>query len=76
MALRNFWLEAKIDGRKTELKGGPRNKTGGMRTKVYVRDQGVSVLACKIVCEECDGDLIVMVYDKDGQLLHSNTTKR
>ena len=76
MALRNFWLETEIDGRKTKLKGGPRNKTGGMHTKVYVRDQGASVLACKIVCEECDGDLIVMIYDKDGRLINTSTTKR
>ena len=76
MALRNFWLEAQVDGRKTKLTGGPKNKTGGMHTKVYVRDRGASVLACKIVCRECDGDLIVMIYDKDGHLIHSNTTER
>lgn len=76
MALRNFWLETEIDGRKTKLKGGPKSRTGGMRTKVYVRDQGTSVLACKIICRECGNDLIVMIYDKDGQLIHSNTTKR
>lgn len=76
MALRNFWVETQIDGRKTKLTGGPKNKTGGLRTKVYVRDRGQSVLACKIVCTECEGDLLVMLYNKDGQLIHSNTTKR
>lgn len=76
MALRNFWLEAEIDGRKTQLAGGPKNRTGGMTTKVYVRDQGTSVLACKIVCRECKGDLIIRIYDKDGHLINSNTTKR
>lgn len=76
MALRNFWLEAQVDGRKTKLTGGPKNKTGGMRTKVYVRDQGTSVLACIIACTECDGDLVVRIYDKDGRLINSNTTKR
>ena len=76
MALRNFWLETEIDGRKTKLKGGPKSRTGGLCTKLYVRDNSKSILACKVVCRECDGDLIVMIYNKDGQLIHSNTTKR
>jgi hypothetical protein len=76
MALRNFWLETEIDGRKTKLKGGPKGRTGSMRTNIYVRDQGASALACKIVCRECVGDLIVMIYDKDDQLIYTNTTER
>ena len=73
MALRNFWIEAEVDGRKTKLTGGPRNKKGGMRAKFYVKNNGASVLACKVLCTECDGSLITMVYDKDGQLVYSNT---
>ena len=29
MAVRNFYVEADIDGRQTMLGGGPRNKDGG-----------------------------------------------
>lgn len=76
MALRNFWVEADIDGRKTKLKGGPRNKTGGLHLKIRVRDSGTSVLGCKIICTEHDGDLILMFYDKNGQLVYRSTTRR
>lgn len=76
MAVRNFWIETNIDGRKTKLTGGPKNKLGGLTTKVYARNAGSIQLACKVVCRECAGDLIVMIYDKDGQLVYKNTTLR
>jgi len=40
MVVRNFWIEADIDGRKTELAGGPRRKDGGFDAVVYIRDDG------------------------------------
>lgn len=40
MAVRNFWIAADIDGRKTELHGGPVRKDGGFTLHVYVRDEG------------------------------------
>lgn len=76
MAIRNFWIESVIDGRKTKLTGGPKNKQGGMTTKLYARSAGSITLACKLVCRECDGDLLVMIYDKDGQLIYKNRTLR
>jgi hypothetical protein len=40
MAIRNFWVEALIDGRKTKLAGGPRSKHGGFSLTVFQRSQG------------------------------------
>lgn len=40
MAIRNFWLEARIDNRKTDLTGGPRGKDGGFTLNIYMRDKG------------------------------------
>ena len=40
MAVRNFWVEALIDGRKTKLSGGPRGKHGGFSLTVFQRSQG------------------------------------
>lgn len=37
MAVRNFWIDANIDGRLTELSGGPRDKTGGMDVTIKQR---------------------------------------
>lgn len=38
--VRNFWIEADIDGRESTLKGGPQNKEGGFTLTIYQRDEG------------------------------------
>lgn len=48
MAMRNFWIEGEIDGRKTKLTGGPVRKDGGFKLVVYVRDGGESVPAFEV----------------------------
>jgi len=40
MAVRNWWIEADIDGRQTSLEGGPRNREGGFSLRIYQRDEG------------------------------------
>lgn len=35
MKPRNFYISATIDGRKTQLKGGPKNKDGGFELDVF-----------------------------------------
>ena len=44
MAVRNFYVEADIEGRETMLGGGPRNKEGGMTTNIYQRDDEITDL--------------------------------
>ena len=40
MSIRNFYIEAYIDGRKESLKGGPKSKDGGFSLSVYQRKEG------------------------------------
>lgn len=61
MALRNFWVEAKIDGRETELEGGPRAKDGGMSVTILQRHNGSKMTAVKVNCWENNGDLFTRV---------------
>lgn len=42
MALRNWWIDCDIDGRKTPLCGGPRARDGGFILRVYQRVDGQS----------------------------------
>ena len=74
--MRNFWLTAYIDGRETLLEGGPRSKTGGMEATLYMRDDGCSVVACKMDCLEVGGELHVRIYDSDGNNVFEKTCKR
>lgn len=41
--MRNFYMKAKVDGRKTFIAGGPRNKDGGMFINLYQKEKGESV---------------------------------
>lgn len=66
MAVRNFWIEAEIDGRQTALAGGPRSKDGGMTVTIYQRDKGGITEAVNIICEERDGELRTLIQPKNG----------
>ena len=38
--VRNFWIEAEIDGRKTPIAFGPQGKDGGFHLILYMRNKG------------------------------------
>ena len=46
--IRNFWIEARIDGRSSELSGGPQSKDGGFSLILRQRDKGGIVTAARI----------------------------
>lgn len=76
MAVRNFYVEANIDGRQTSLGGGPKSKTGEMTVRLYQRNDGAITDALLIECREQDGKLITEVYDKNHNLIFTNETMR
>jgi hypothetical protein len=61
--VRNFWLEARIDGRQTWLSGGPRARDGGLYLTLYQRSSGVVEAALRVNCRaDSNGGLLVNVY--------------
>lgn len=46
--VRNFWLEGRIDGRASEITGGPVSAGGGFTLTVYQRDGGRVTTAARI----------------------------
>ena len=75
MAVRNFWIEADIDGRQTVLAGGPRSKDGGMTITIYQRKDGGITEAVKIRCEARGDELRTEIVPTDG-LVSKVITKR
>lgn len=56
--VRNFWLEADVDDRRSLVIGGPRGKDGGITLRIYQRDNGAVRTALRIECRAfCDGTL-------------------
>ena len=77
MAVRNFYVEADIDGRQTTLGGGPKAKDGGMTVLIHQRSDGDVVYhAVKIRCTERNGKLMTEVFNKDGICVFSYETER
>jgi hypothetical protein len=68
MAVRNFWIEAQIDGRKTDLSEGPQGKDGGFALTVYQRSNGGIVTACELWGHvKADGTLALEITPRHGQ---------
>ena len=61
MAMRNFWIEGQIDGRKSRITGGPQSSGGGFDLTVYQRDDGESKVGARITGRVVNGELILDV---------------
>lgn len=74
--VRNFYIKGTVDGRKTDITGGSSRRNGGMRLILTQRNNN-SIEQC--VCIECvtEGEeLITTIYDKQGNTVFTNKTKR
>lgn len=77
MAVRNFYVEADIDGRQTKLGGGPKAKDGEMTVHIHQRHDGEIVSdAIKIRCTERNGKLMTEVFNHEGICVFSYETER
>jgi hypothetical protein len=77
MAVRNFWIEVEIDGRKTKLSGGSQLKTGGMTIKLFQRNKGEITKALSVDCLANDlGILATEVFNENSVEIHRIITER
>ena len=75
--LRNFYLEAEVDGKKTKMVGGPKHKDGGMNINLFVRDKGELMRAVSIDCFVGfdPNELIIRVKAPDTDTITINTKR-
>lgn len=59
MAVRNWWIDVEIDGRKTRLNGGPVSKDGGFSMTIYQRVEGESVEVVRIAARATSRDAVI-----------------
>jgi hypothetical protein len=48
--VRNFWIEGYVDGRSSEITGGPKQRFGGMEFNLYQRNNGEVEKVASIMC--------------------------
>lgn len=76
MAIRNFWIEGHVDGRKTEITGGPRSKEDGFSLTIYMRHNGSITEPVTISGRAHEGKLFLEVKDIEGATVLLHETKR
>jgi hypothetical protein len=60
--VRNFYVRAEVDGRRSLVSGGPRARDGGLALTLYQRRNGEAATAIEIYCFALpDGRLVVEV---------------
>jgi len=76
MAVRNFYVEADIDGRKGQLTGGPRSKDGGFHMTLYIRNKG-KIEEAFTICGEAIGEesLSIVIKDSSGLEIRKESTR-
>jgi hypothetical protein len=73
--IRNFWLTAQIDGRRSPFASGPRSKCGGFSLEVFCRDRGTIGHPLHITGRCVDGCLVLDI-DDNGTPVFRKTTER
>lgn len=56
MAIRNFYINGRVDGRETKITGGPARKDGGMGVTITQRSNGRIVETVEILSSYNEGD--------------------
>jgi hypothetical protein len=74
--IRNFWLEASIDGRRSRLASGPRSKDGGFCLQIQNRDHGdISPDSLRIV-GRCTGDTLKLTVENGDKPIFEKKASR
>ena len=65
--VRNFWIEAEVDGRKTPIAFGPQGGDGGFRLTIFMRNEGeVEEVAHVEGACHLDGRTLILWFDQEG----------
>ncbi len=73
--VRNFWIEAEVDGKATPVAFGPKNADGGFTLTVKMRDNGGSLAPVHIEGNtSVEGELTLWININGS--LHTVTTRR
>jgi len=74
--VRNFWLNADIDGRRSRFASGPRARDGGFRLDIYHRERGdISPKPLRVSGRCVKGTLSVTVEDGDDTVFQKEVQR-
>jgi len=71
--VRNFWIEADVDGR-TSIGAGPKSKDGGFSLSIFMRDKG-SIKKVVNITGVGGSELKLSIHTEDGKYLQYTTQR-
>ena len=75
MAIRNSYVELRIDGR-GNIGTGPANKQGTMNAQFLVRENGDAVKSVRVATFVYGNELHLTVFDPEGNIVYNHITLR
>lgn len=75
MAVRPSYINVSVDGRKTDLSGGPRHQGGEMSGRIYQRNDGATETAFTFECVRDGDDIVTLVFGHDGAKVYEHRTR-
>jgi len=73
--VRNFWIDARVDGRPNDLGFGPKAKDGGFEMTVYIRGEGTVYEGITLRGYESAGQLVLWAQGPNGQRIEIRTNR-
>jgi hypothetical protein len=70
---RNFWVDVDIDGRRTQLSGGPCGRRGEFSATFYIRDQGSVLRAVAVTGRAMSDGTLSIDVSAAGDVAQSTT---
>ena len=77
MAMRNSWIDVSVDGRATNLSGGPKSKDGKMTARFSLREDGDSVQVATVETGyDATSDIsYIIIRDENGNVVFTTNKK-
>lgn len=74
--VRNFWITADIDGRKSQIESGPIRRDGGIYLTIKMRDDGDVRNVLTVVGTAADDGALTLEIIDGGKVIHTIHTRR
>jgi hypothetical protein len=74
--VRNFWLDADIDGRRSRFASGPRTRDGGFRLDIYTRERGAIGPSPVRVSGRCCAGTLSLTVEDDNRVVFEKAIER
>lgn len=74
--VRNFWLSADIDGRRSRFASGPRARDGGFRLDIYHRERGDISPKPLCVSGRCTRGTLSIIVENGDDIVFTKEVER